>query len=114
MGYAEAQYRRMRANKPLHSRGGIYDDKFGMHLLRLLYTARCLVATALMPPLKLPSDIRNYLMKVRQGTISQNEVADNAEKLINEIRLKESEEKLPAEPDTAAINAWLWKVRGLV
>lgn len=111
-GYAYSQLKKM-DNKTNHNHHGAhrsliekygYDTKHAMHLIRLLRMGieilrhgECIV---LRPD-------RDYLLSIKYGHFSLDEIKQEAEKLFRELDNAYSESKLPDVPDFEKVNSLL-------
>jgi len=105
-GYVLSQFRKLEADVRQHGRP---RWKHMMHLLRLLLSARTLVATG-----ELELDVgghRERLLAVRHGELSWDEV--QAWRLALHAALEDAlpQTPLPSAPDTARVDRWLHDVR---
>ena len=124
LGYMESQRQRLvgergqkRTNRPdLEERHG-FDTKYAMHLLRLGFQGVELMETGRLT-LPVPVTEREWLIGVRQGRVTLDEVLQAAGD--RERRLKDLLDDAPlrAEPDSEAVEAWMvnmylqnWKAR---
>ena len=112
LGYAYGQMHKMQIkDNGLHSKGGKYNEKYGMHLIRLLHNAVQLAtlgtATVRWP---IGSEIHKELMAIRNGLSTKQDVEDRAEQLTQLIDSSKPW-KLREEPDYEWVNEWLVKQR---
>lgn len=85
-----------------------FDTKFGSHLIRLLYEGIELLETG---SLEFPLKEREYIMKVKLGEVSLEEVLDKAVGLENRVRrLKEKELVVPNKPNYDFVNNLLIEI----
>jgi len=125
IGFADAQLRRMtgqlgrgkKGQRPELEQKYGYDVKAGMHLLRLLYECRELVATG---SITLPRPERDLLIRVRTGKYTMEGVIAMAAKLFTECEEAAGRSSLPEKIDRAAVSRLLaetyreaWKTAGV-
>lgn len=79
-----------------------YDTKFAMHLLRLLYEGIEIMETG---RIEFPLKNREFLLEVRNGNYSKEEVLEIAAELEAELKVVESD--LPMEPDDEKVDKFL-------
>lgn len=81
-----------------------YDSKFGMHLVRLLLECRdYLKFGELIFPLK----ERGFLLDIRHGKYTAQEILKFKDELISEIKSLEPDSRLPEEPRIKEINRFV-------
>lgn len=83
-----------------------YDTKFGMHLLRLAHQGLELAKTGKIS-LPMEDTTRNYLLQVRAGDITLDEVLENSAYLEEAMKRAFDTSALPEHPDYAAIENWM-------
>jgi len=108
--YAEAQLKKMVRGGVLHARGGVYNGKFGLHLIRLLHAGLALAATGEVM-VRVPADLAPPLRRIRSGEIDMNAVLGMSGPLLEELKRKCEANDLPAEPDRAAIEDLVVRAR---
>lgn len=112
IGYADSMHARLtgarapRTNRPeLVDKYG-YDCKAAFHALRLLIQGHEMLTTGAMQ-MPMREDHRNYLLDIRHGQVSMDEVLSNIALWRERIQGAEVDSPLPTEPDHDAINEWL-------
>jgi predicted nucleotidyltransferase len=111
LGYAEGQLRRLKAGSGLHTTGGQYNEKWAYHMIRLLYDAKRIVEGGHPVVWKDDGAERNYLMMIRNGAISKQDVEDTATKLVAEIDERLPICGLPDIGDKNFLEDWLIGIR---
>ena len=86
-----------------------YDTKFGMHLLRLGMQGVEFCKTGALT-LPLPEPARAYLLNVRAGNISVEEVLKEADQLEGEMKAELDVSPLPDEPRWDEVEDWMQDV----
>ncbi len=81
-----------------------YDTKNAMHLIRLLLTARTLLAEG---RLEVYRSERDFLLAIRRGKYSRHEIQKMADDLDQECRSLSLRSPLPSTPDVAGVEQWL-------
>lgn len=113
LGYLTSQKQRMvgergqkRCHRPeLESKFG-YDTKYAMHMLRLGFQGVELMQTGrLILPMQDP--VRSYLMQVRKGELTINDVFTRAGELEGELKELKDSSTLPEHADRDSIEAWM-------
>lgn len=113
LGYMESQRQRLmgergqkKVNRPeLEEKYG-YDTKYAMHLLRLGMQGVELLSTGkLTLPMLEPA--RNYLLGVRTGKVTLNEVLDKAGQLERELKDLLETSPVPDEPNRDYVEDWM-------
>lgn len=110
IGYAEAQLRKMKT-KPapgtrterrmaLIEKYG-FDCKFGMHLIRLLSTCKEILTEG---QLRVRRPDANFLLDIRNGKYTRDQIEKMAEELLIEVREAEKVSQLSARPNYNVIN----------
>jgi hypothetical protein len=105
-GYVLSQFVKIEADLRRH---GAPKWKHVMHLLRLLLSARTLLATG--EPLVDVGPYRDRLLSIREGGLAWAEVDAWRRALHAEIEELVLTTSLPPVPDAAAVDAWLRDVR---
>jgi uncharacterized protein len=72
-----------------------YDTKFGMHLVRLMLEGRELLETG---RISFPLKEKNFLLDIRQGKFTKEEIIKYSEELEKEVELLKETTKLPSRP----------------
>lgn len=92
-----------------------YDVKHGMHLMRLLLSAKSLLLTGDYQP-ELSSDLLAFAKSILAGGLSYNDLIQQAESLHKELNtiVASGLSKLPAEPDKEAIEQLLVDIYKMV
>lgn len=109
LGFADDQLKRMTGAKGRGKKGTRpeieikygYDVKAAMHTLRLLYECRELVSTG---NLTFPRPERAFLIRVRTGQFSQEQVLRMASELLAECKRAGEQSTLPAGLDLDAVS----------
>ncbi|MBC9715284.1 nucleotidyltransferase domain-containing protein [Streptomyces sp. TRM66268-LWL] len=104
--YALGQRKKLDADVRTH---GAPRWKHAMHLLRLLMSCRDLLRTG-----ELVIDVgpaRDDLLAVKRGEVSWAEVERRMNTLADEAAAAAAKSPLPADPDTAAVEDFLFRVR---
>lgn len=112
-GYMEAQKKRLMGEKRGHvpSRPELieqfgYDTKYAMHVLRLgMQGCELMYHGSLELPVS-PST-RNYLLQVRQGAFSYEEILRDIEEVEEELEWAGANNDLREEPDTERLTEWI-------
>lgn len=105
-GYVLSQFRRM---SRAVSTGNQYTPKWGMHLIRLLYSGIDALETG-----ELRMDMTAYrdeLLAIKSGAWSFGRVRDKALDLDNEFQEVYRRTRLPEQPDYERVNAFLIEAR---
>jgi len=110
VAYAEAQMKKMVRGSGMHSKGGVYGGKFGMHLLRLLHAGLALGRTGEVM-VEVPERLRRRLLDVRGGKATMEEVRAEADPLLAELKELSRANALPEGPDAAAFDALVVEAR---
>ena len=108
LGFADDQLKRMTGAKGRGKKGTRpeieikygYDVKSAMHVLRLLNECKELVSTG---HITLPRPERDFLIRVRSGRYSMNQVLQMADKLFDEC--KKAGEEMSALPEAVDLDA---------
>jgi predicted nucleotidyltransferase len=109
LGFAEDQLKRMTGKKGRGKKGQRpeieekygYDVKAAMHTLRLLYECKELLSDG---NITLPRPERSFLVKVRTGKYSMEEVLSLAEELFRECEQAARDSQLPEKVNRGAIS----------
>ena len=109
IGYAKGQLQRMLKGQSVHGHGGKPDEKFSYHIIRLLNDAK-VIAEGKEPQIYKTGEERDFLMKIRGGAFTPNQIAEMAQQKINEIDVLRPW-LLPAEVDKSFLNIWLLRIR---
>lgn len=114
IGYANGQLQRMKNGASVHTKGGRPTEKWKYHIIRLLFDATRIV-TGNEPLVWKPhnSDERNYLMNIRNGVYSDEEVVGRANQMIKDIDAALVFSKIPDEVDSEWLNNWMLNIRGV-
>ena len=113
LGYMQQQRQRlmgergqMNVKRPeLIERYG-FDTKYAGHILRLGFQGIDYMNTGSFP-IPMPDEQRELILAVRTGQVSENDVLTKAGELEAELKDAIDATSLPAEPDYAAVNAFL-------
>lgn len=115
IGYAQAQRERMlgirggrRVKRVVNEEVG-FDTKYGCHMIRLGFQGCELLRTGNIT-LPMPESERELCKAIRHGRITQNAVLATAETLERDMIKLRDASGLPATPDMARINAFLFKM----
>ena len=76
----------------------LYDSKNGLHLMRLLLTAQTLAKTGKLVITPTPEQ-RQYLLDIRHGNISYEEIMIKAEQIDEEVKQTEKDSTVPNKPN---------------
>lgn len=113
LGWAGGQLHKLAAKGGkggLHSKGGVYNEKWAYHLIRILLDVKR-IATGQEPLVWKEGEERELLLRVRREEIGQSVVEQMAKKMVAEIdSLKPW--PLPEQPDKVFLNNWLLRIRG--
>jgi len=110
MGYAQQQLKRLNTRSALGSRTEKrmaliekyqYDTKYALHVFRLLKTGIEILKEGV---LRVKRPDASFLLDVRYGKYTIEEVNSLAEELIEEMRRVEKTSKLPEKPDYHKVN----------
>jgi predicted nucleotidyltransferase len=118
IGYATSQLHKLSIKhglEGLHTKGGQYNPKFGMHLIRLLEMAEEIIEGRFRSVFLEHGDpLRNFLMDVRSGKYSQREVAVAGNARLDRVIAKFDSPNcnLPRTGDRDFLNDWLLRLRG--
>ncbi|MDI3419003.1 nucleotidyltransferase domain-containing protein [Streptomyces luteolus] len=104
--YALGQRKKLDADVRAH---GAPRWKHAMHLLRLLMSCRDLLRTGEL--VVDVGDARDQLLAVKRGEVPWDEVEARMQRLAEEAEAAASGSPLPAEPDTARVADFLYRVR---
>lgn len=110
VGYAEGQLKRLRSGKCLHTSGSSYNEKWAYHLMRLLTDAERIVRGG-EPVVWKEGSERDYLMSIRTGKISQEEVESHAQQRLDTVRAILEGSTLPETGDADLLERWLVGLR---
>lgn len=110
VAYAESQMKRMLRGGGLHSKGGVYGEKYGAHLIRLLHAGLALAETGEVT-VRVPPEHLELLRKIRLGETPEQEVARLAEPLIERLRAAVQANDLPDAPDVEFVNDLVVRAR---
>jgi predicted nucleotidyltransferase len=108
--YAEAQLKKMVRGGGLHARGGVYNGKFGLHLIRLLHAGLALAATGQVM-VRVPAELALTLRRIRSGEIGMDAVVEMSGPLLEELGRKSEANDLPPQPDRAAFEDLVVRAR---
>jgi predicted nucleotidyltransferase len=101
--YAEAQLRKMAKGQGLHAKGGSYNPKYGVHILRLLHAGLHLGREREVM-VRVPPQLAATLMRVRKGELGAEDVVAMAGPLLAELRAAAAGSSLADAPDAAAFD----------
>lgn len=114
LGYMQAQRQRLTGERG--GRHGIfeegeggYDGKYAMHMLRLGYQGIELLNTGRVT-LPMPEEPRSFLLGVRQGHSTTQEVLTRAGELEAELKDLLDASPLPPTPDYSFVQDWMLEV----
>jgi predicted nucleotidyltransferase len=110
IAYAEAQMKKMVKGKPLHSKGGAYNGKYGAHLIRLLHAGIGL-AERQEVTVRVDAEQARALIRIRRMEISMGEVLNLARPLLERLRKLSAENSLPERPEFDRINDLVVRAR---
>lgn len=110
LGYASGQLDKLKDDKSLHSKGGKYNEKWAYHMIRVLQDALRICRGA-EPLVWKENGERDFLMKIRHGEYSQEEVTRTANNIRAEIEYAKPWSALPDIGDDKALEDWLVSVR---
>ena len=113
LGYMRAQKERLvgtrgqrRVNRPELIEAHGYDTKYAMHVARLGFQGVELLTTGrLTLPMREPD--RSRVMAIRLGELGYDEAIAEIEEIERRLERAAQESGLPAEPDTAAVDAFI-------
>jgi predicted nucleotidyltransferase len=108
-GYARGQIQRMLKGQSVHGLHGQPSEKFSYHIIRLLNDAKA-IAEGKEPQIYKTGEEHDFLMKIRGGAFSPDQIAEMAQQKINEIDVMRPW-LLPAEVDKSFLNKWLLQIR---
>lgn len=113
LGYMSAQLQRLkgergqlRVKRPELEEEFGYDTKYAAHIVRLGYQGIEFLTTGQIT-LPMPDEERDYVIKVRTGLVSYDEVLTWAGILEHELKALRDTSPLPDEPDRGAVDDWL-------
>lgn len=109
IGYAEGQLKRLKAGTCLKTSGSEYNTKWAYHMLRLLNDANR-IATGGEPEVWKHGVEKKFLMDVRHGVYSPEEVECFAQEKIKNIRATDVAH-LPEQGDAEFLENWLVSLR---
>lgn len=112
LGYAQGQLMRLDAEKSIHSKGGVYNEKWAYHTIRLLIDAER-IAKGEEPEIWKTGSDRDYLMDIRNGNIAKAAVVADAKARINRIDSIKPW-NLPEEVDVSILDLWSWNLRNVM
>jgi predicted nucleotidyltransferase len=118
IGYAHSQLHKLHIKhglEGLRTKGGEYNPKYGMHLLRLLEMAEAVVDGRFKGVyIKADDPLRGLLMDVRNGKYEKREVAEMGNERLGRVTKKfdAPDCKLPRTGDVEFLNDWLLRLRG--
>lgn len=108
--YAESQLKKMVKGKGLHASGGVYNGKYGAHLIRLLHSGLDLAETGEVTVRVKPA-LAVTLLEIRSGKRSMDQVESMARPLLEKLQGLTRENALPAKADEERINAFVVMAR---
>jgi predicted nucleotidyltransferase len=108
VGYAEGQLKRLKSDSYLHTSGGKYNEKWAYHLMRLLIDADRIVSGG-EPVVWKVGEEREFLMRIRCGEMTQEEVEREANSHIDKLRNTVS--AIREKGDRVFLNDWLVALR---
>ena len=116
LGYMESQRQKLlgergqkRVNRPELEEAFGFDTKYAMHLLRLGIQGVEVMETGKMT-IPFEDESQAYLMGVRGGKVSLNDVLQKAGELERDLKDLISSGHLPDHPDKAYVDEWMRKV----
>jgi hypothetical protein len=109
LGYAQGQLKRMLHGQSVHGHGGLPDEKFSYHIIRLLMDAKT-IAEGHEPQIFKTGAAREALMEIRSGKFTPDQIAARAREMIAEIDSYKPW-PIPDEIDKPLLNKWLLQVR---
>lgn len=111
VAYAEAQMKKMvRGGKGLHTSGGTWNGKFGMHLIRLLHAGIRLGSTGEVM-VRVPPELLPPLLEIRSGAVPMERVLALAVPLLEQLRRLAAGNALPERPDAEAVDDLVARAR---
>lgn len=114
LGWAGGQLHKLAAKGGkggLHSKGGVYQEKWAYHLIRILLDVKR-IASGHEPLVWKEGEERELLMRIRREEIGQSVVEQMAKKMVTEIDALKPW-PLPDNGDRAFLNDWLLRIRGV-
>jgi hypothetical protein len=115
LGFADAQIKRItgqlgrgkKGQRPeLEAKYG-YDVKAGMHAIRLLYEGKELL---LERKITLPRPEKDFLIRIRAGELSRDQLIKLADGLFTELRQADERSPLPEAVDRTAVSQLIAQV----
>lgn len=113
LGWAGGQLHKLAAKGGkggLHSKGGVYQEKWAYHLIRILLDVKR-IASGQEPLVWKDGEERELLMRIRREEIGQSVVEQMAKKMVAEIDSMKPW-NLPEQGDKEFLNNWLLEIRG--
>ena len=113
LGWAEGQLHKLAlkgGKGGLHSKGGVYQEKWAYHLVRILLDAKR-IATGDGPLVWKEGEERDLLMRIRHGELGQSAVEQMSRSMVSEIDALKPW-PLPEQGDKVWLNNWLLGIRG--
>lgn len=114
LGYAKGQLELMKSKggkSGLHTKGGCYNEKWAYHLIRALLDADRIAVGCTPVVWKEDGPERTYLMNIRHGNVSQDEIVAEATKRVESIRGILADSTLPEVGDRELLEKWLVELR---
>ncbi len=112
LGYANEQLKKLSRGSGLHSKGGVYGEKWGYHMYRVA-TDALRIAQGGEPLVWKEGEERETLMQIRRGEWTKERVEKETLAIVKKIEdLKPW--PLPDLPDKAFLSRWLISIRKLI
>ena len=109
-GYYSAQAARFRKGRPLHTTGGQYNPKWGVHMIRLMMQAEHLAKTGDVL-VRLPPEHAALLKAMRGGGYAPEVLMQTAEEWRERASEAETATNLPDAPEWERINSVVLRAR---
>ncbi len=112
LGYANEQMKKLARGSGLHSKGGVYGEKWGYHMYRVV-TDALRIAQGGEPRVWKDGAERETLMQIRRGEWTKERMESETLAIIKKIESLKPW-SLPDLPDKAYLEHWLIGVRKAV
>jgi len=112
IGYSMAQLERLRKGRSVHSHGGVPNEKWAYHMVRVAWDAER-IAGGNEPMVWKVGAEKDSLMDIRNGRMSVDRAMETVDECISHIDAMKPWD-VHAEPDEDFLNKWLLWVRGII
>jgi hypothetical protein len=111
LGYAGEQMKKLARGSGLHSKGGVYGEKWGYHMYRIVLDA-LRIAQGGEPVVWKEGKELEDLMAIRRGEWSKDRMQKETTEVIGKVEALKPW-PIPDEADKAFLNDWVLRIRGL-